>query len=395
MRRLFGAAVLVFAVASLGCAMSGGFAQLLVWRVVQGFAGGMLIPAVFAAVFLLFPLRLQARATTIAGLLAVLAPTVGPIAGGWITETYSWHWLFLINVGPGLAAALGGLALLPRERPDEVVSRSFDLFSLVLLATGLAALEIALKEAPHRGWFSPVVIGLLAWTMIAGAILSHRAVHGERPPLVDLTLLADRDFAIGSVLSFLLGVGLFGSVYLMPVFLAYVRGHDALDIGKTMLVTGVAQLVTAPIVVELGRRVDARLLAAFGFALFALGLGLSARQSIATDFQEMIWPQICAASPSCSACCRRRGLHSVISQPHACPTQARSSTSCAISVGRSAWRLPTPSSTGALPRTARRSWCGLNPATRQQQRRSGSRTRCWRQDPQRSTIRRSVCSLLP
>ena len=117
-------------------------------------------------------------------------------------------------------------------------------------------------------------------------------MHGKRPALVDLTLLADRDFAIGSILSFLLGVGLFGSVYLMPVFLAYVRGHDALDIGKTMLVTGVAQLVTAPIVVELGRRVDARLLAAFGFALFALGLGLSAHQSIATDFQEMFWPQI-------------------------------------------------------------------------------------------------------
>ena len=106
--------------------MSGHFAQLLVWRVVQGFAGGMLIPAVFAAVFLLFPLRLQGQATTIAGLLAVLAPTVGPIAGGWITETYSWHWLFLVNVGPGVAAALGGLALLPRERPDRVVSRSFD-----------------------------------------------------------------------------------------------------------------------------------------------------------------------------------------------------------------------------------------------------------------------------
>ena len=103
-RLLFSAAVLVFSMASLGCAASGGFAELITWRVVQGFSGGMLIPAVFASVFLFFPFRLQGLATTIAGVLAVLAPTVGPVAGGWITDTFSWHWLFLVNVGPGIVA---------------------------------------------------------------------------------------------------------------------------------------------------------------------------------------------------------------------------------------------------------------------------------------------------
>jgi DHA2 family multidrug resistance protein len=94
------------------------------------------------------------------------------------------------------------------------------------------------------------------------------------------------------MLSFVLGIGLYGSVYLMPVFLAYVRGYGALEIGKIMLVTGVAQLVTAPVAVALERRLDGRLLTAFGFALFALGLALSARQTIATDFDEMFWPQL-------------------------------------------------------------------------------------------------------
>ena len=101
--------------ASIGCAASGGFAVLLVWRVVQGFSGGVLIPAVFSAVFLLFPRRLQAVATTIAGVVAVLAPTVGPIVGGWITETCSWHWLFLINVVPGLIVPSVTPFLLPRQ----------------------------------------------------------------------------------------------------------------------------------------------------------------------------------------------------------------------------------------------------------------------------------------
>ena len=102
MRWLVAAAVALFTLASIGCAYSGGFAVLLVFRVVQGFAGGVLIPAVFTAVFLLFPRRLHAVATTIGGVVAVLAPTVGPVVGGWITETWSWPWLFLINVIPGL-----------------------------------------------------------------------------------------------------------------------------------------------------------------------------------------------------------------------------------------------------------------------------------------------------
>ena len=291
MRWLFSGAILTFSLASLGCAASTGFTELIIWRILQGLSGGTLIPAVFASVFLLFPVRLQGIATTIAGSLAVLAPTVGPIAGGWITDTYSWHWLFMINVGPGLIVAILGLAWLPREPKDWRLLRQFDLSSLILLATGLATLEIGLKQAPHDGWVSPLVITLLTWTALAGMILVRRAVSTERR-LIDLTLLTDRDFALGSALSFILGIGLYGSVYLMPLFLAYVRGHSALAIGEIMLVTGVAQLLTAPIAVALERRFDARLLTAFGFALLAFGLGLSARQTIHTDFQEMFWPQV-------------------------------------------------------------------------------------------------------
>jgi DHA2 family multidrug resistance protein len=99
-------AVALFTIASIGCARSGSFAALILWRVFQGFAGGVLIPVVFSAVFLLFPPRLQTIATTIAGVLAVLAPTVGPFVGGWITDTFSWPCLFLINVVPGIVAAL-------------------------------------------------------------------------------------------------------------------------------------------------------------------------------------------------------------------------------------------------------------------------------------------------
>jgi DHA2 family multidrug resistance protein len=168
--------------------------------------------------------------------------------------------------------------------------KKLDAISLALLAVALASLEIGLKQAPHSGWFSAVCLGLFA--LCAGSTVvfvfrTRRAVQR----VVEIALFKVRPFAIGCALSFCLGVGLFGAVYLIPVFLAYVRGHDALQIGSIMLVTGAAQLAAAPIAGALESRIDSRLLSALGFALFAVGLGWSAFESRIADFDEMFWPQ--------------------------------------------------------------------------------------------------------
>jgi DHA2 family multidrug resistance protein len=291
MRGLFAAALVGFAIASLGCASSGTLAVLILWRVLQGLTGGVLIPTVFSAVFLLFPPQRQDAATTVGGALAVLAPTVGPIVGGWITDTWSWHWLFLINVVPGVAAALVVALLLPRERTDFRFARTLDLLSLVLMALALAALEILLKEAPQQGWTSGLALGVTAICIVTGALFLRRTLRAVRP-LADLMILGDRRFALGCWLSFVFGFGLYGSVYLMPVFLGLVRLHSAFEIGQIMLVTGIAQLLTAPIAVQVERRCDPRLLSAFGFALFGIGLALSYFQTWETDFDQMLWPQV-------------------------------------------------------------------------------------------------------
>ena len=291
MRRLFVLALSVFTFASLGCAMSNSFASLVSWRVVQGFAGGTLIPAVFSAVFLLFPVPRQALATMLAGVLAVLAPTVGPVVGGWITQTFSWHWLFLINIVPGIAAAIVAGMLLPKSAVQRHVSLTLDWLSLALIALALSTLEIGLKEAPGRGWSSPLVVGLLLVSATCMASFIRRCLQLAHP-IVDLKIFADRNFAVGCFLSFVLGLGLFGSVYLMPVFLAFVRGFNALEIGLIMLATGAAQLAIAPVAVGLERRVDVRLLAAAGFAIFAIGLGMSGFQTPRTGEEEMFWPQV-------------------------------------------------------------------------------------------------------
>jgi MFS transporter, DHA2 family, multidrug resistance protein len=291
LRWLFVGSISLFTLASVGCAFSGSFIVLVTFRLLQGLAGGALIPAVFSAVFLLFPTRLHPIATTLAGAMAVLAPTVGPVVGGWITDNWSWQWLFLINVIPGVLAAAMAPVVLPRTEPCLGDLDTLDGYSLSLMAIALASLEIGLKLAPQQGWYSPaslVLFLLCALTATGFAARTARAAH----PVVALSHLSMRPFAIGCALSFCLGFGLFGSVYLMPVFLAYVRHHDAFEIGTVMLVTGVAQFAAAPVAGVLDSRLDPRWLTAAGFALFAFGLGCSAFQSRTADFDEMFWPQV-------------------------------------------------------------------------------------------------------
>jgi DHA2 family multidrug resistance protein len=291
MRRLFVGAVGLFTLASVGCAASRGFNSLIAWRILQGFFGGTLIPAVFSAVFLLFPQRSQGLATTIAGVAAVLAPTVGPIVGGWITQTWSWHWLFLINVVPGILAAVGTALTLRGADRQAAPESAFDVISLAALAGALAALEVGLKRAPGEGWDAGSVLALFGVFAAAASLFLLRTWRSAHP-LVELRFARDRNFALGCMLSFVLGMGLFGSTYLMPFFLGLVRGYGALKTGEIMLVTGIAQLATAPVAVGLERRVDPRLLGAIGFALFAAGLLLSAHQSINTGAAEMALPQV-------------------------------------------------------------------------------------------------------
>ena len=291
LRFLFVGAVAGFTIASIGCAASVGFASLTAWRVVQGFSGGMLVPMVFSAVFLLLPRKFEGIATTIAGLLAVLAPTLGPVVGGWTTSAYSWHWIFLINVLPAIACLFAGALCLPRHRRQLELFRTLDWLSLALIAIALSSLEIGLKEAPDRGWLSVPILLIFATSLLAGFVFTHRSLRSPRP-VVDLTMFANLRFAAACCLSFLVGAGLYGSVYLMPVFLSLVRGHDPFAIGKIMLVTGITQMVAAPIIVWTERRASAVLLSAIGFLVFGLGLGMGSLQTPQSDFQEMFWPQV-------------------------------------------------------------------------------------------------------
>ena len=229
-RGAFFACICGFTAASLACAASSSFWSLVPARVVQGFCGGALIPLVFSAVFLMFHWPARERAILWAGLLAMLAPTLGPSVGGFITDRYSWHWLFLINVPPGVVVALLVAWAVDVDRPDRRALGSVDLLALALLAVFLASLQLLLKEAPQRGWASTPMLLLAVLCLVCGGSTIRRALC--RPmPLIDLSAFRDRNFAAGCWFSFVLGMGLYGATYLLPVFLGLIRNYDALAIG--------------------------------------------------------------------------------------------------------------------------------------------------------------------
>ncbi len=288
LRWLLVASLVFFTLASIFCAYSNSYAELLVGRIAQGFAGGVLIPIVFTAIFLLFPPSMeQSLATTLAGFLAVLAPTLGPLIGGWLTEHYSWHALFLINVPPGLLAITMGYFALPKQAIRTEELRDLDYFSLALLGVGLSALLIGMKYAPQDGWLAPHVI---VWLALAAASLWWLWMRPN--PAVMFHLLEDRSLAFGCMLSFLTGFVLYANIFLIPFFLASVRGYGPLAIGLTTLVMGLSQLFTAPLSVQIDRYSNARILSAVGFVVFGVGLFMNANLTMLSDSQSFFWPQL-------------------------------------------------------------------------------------------------------
>jgi len=269
-RYLFAIAAGGFAITSIGCSTAGTITEMIIWRGLQGFIGGGMIPSVFAAAFTIFPKHRQAMVSAVVGLIATLAPTIGPTVGGYLTNLFSWHWLFLVNVLPGIAVTIGVLTCVDWDKPNLKLLEHFDYFGLATLAAFLGSLEYVLEEGSTNDWFQDETIVVLSVVTVVAGIAFFWRVLTAKEPIVDIRAFNNRNFATGSLFSFMLGVGLYGLVYLYPVYLARVRGYDSLQIGETMFVTGIFMMITAPIAGNIAQRVDPRMMMAFGLSLFAV-----------------------------------------------------------------------------------------------------------------------------
>ncbi|MBP2232096.1 DHA2 family multidrug resistance protein [Azospirillum agricola] len=290
-RILFTIAAAGFTLTSIACAFSGGIETMIVWRALQGFIGGAMIPTVFATSFAIFPPEKRAGVSVMIGLVATMAPTIGPTLGGWLTQSLSWHWLFLANVLPGILVTSLVWTLVDVDKPNLELRKGFDFIGLALMAAFLGSLEYVVEEGPRNDWLADESVAILAVVAVVGGIGFFWRVLSYRNPVVELRAFADRNFAIGSLYSFIIGIGLYGSVYLQPLFLARVRGFNSLQIGTIMFVTGAFQFLSAPIAGALSKRLDLRVMLAMGLVLFGSGVWLNSHLTADTGFWELFLPQ--------------------------------------------------------------------------------------------------------
>lgn len=290
-RRLFVLSSLGFTFFSLACALSWSLPSLVVFRVFQGFLGGGMIPCVFASIYQIFPPKKQPMANVVVGLIVTLAPASGPTIGGYITEILSWHWLFLLNVIPGIVIALLVNAMPDIDKPQPELAKGFDWTGLITMALFLGGLEYILDEGPGDDWFDSESITL--WVMISSlsAMIFFWRSFTARKPLIDLHIFSNRTFSAGCIMAFILGIGLFGGIYTVPQFLAHIPHYNSLQIGYVMSVAGVFMLVTAPLAGRLATIVDKRIMLFIGMLMAALGFYLNTFMHADTAFGELFWPQ--------------------------------------------------------------------------------------------------------
>ncbi|MBR0565959.1 DHA2 family efflux MFS transporter permease subunit [Azoarcus sp. L1K30] len=267
--RLFVMATLLFTLASVLCGIAPNFPVLIAARVLQGVFGASMVPLSQSLLTSLYPPHRRGVALGLWSMTTVLAPIVGPLTGGWLTEALSWHWVFLINLPFGLCVALASWNLL-RHRETPRRKTPVDYVGLALLAVGVGALQIVLDKGNELDWFNSgevIALGCVSFVAIAFFIAWELT---DAHPVVELRLFGRRNFLVGSICMLLGSMAFFGTVVLIPLWLQTFQGYTSLWAAKVVSFGGVFALMLGPVVGANIHRVDARAVATFGFIVFAL-----------------------------------------------------------------------------------------------------------------------------
>lgn len=295
LRRYLLVNAVLFLVFSVACAFATNLSQMIVLRAVQGFSGGVLIPMAFTIIITLLPKAKQPVGLALFALSATFAPAIGPTIGGYLTETYSWKYIFYVNLVPG--ALMVALLWFSLDRTPMKLSllRQGDWAGIVTMAVGLAALQTALEEGNKDDWFgSPFIVRLSVVAAVSLTLFVWIELTTTRP-LLNLRLLGRRNFGFGILANFLLGIALYGSVFILPVYLSRIQGYNAEQIGFVLAWTGFPQLLLIPLVPRLMRRFDARLVIGTGFALFAASNFMNIYMTADTAADQLFWPNVVRA----------------------------------------------------------------------------------------------------
>lgn len=290
-RWLFALSAGLFTISSALCGMAWDIDSMILFRVLQGFTGGAMVPTVFATGFAMFSGPQRAMIPAILGMVSVLAPTLGPTVGGWLTEAVGWRSIFYVNIVPGALVTLLAIRLIKVDRPKLAMLKTIDYSHLAAMAVVLGGLEYVLEEGPRRQWFEDTGIAVVAWVaLVAFALFIERSFRSGGP-VVRLSPFRKPTFAFACLFNLVIGFGLYSSTYLIPVFLGRVRGYDSLEIGTTVFVTGVAQILSTVIAARLSTRMDPRIVVSAGLTLFAAALWLTSHMTSEWGFAALLAPQ--------------------------------------------------------------------------------------------------------
>jgi DHA2 family multidrug resistance protein len=293
-RQYYSVAIIGFTIASMLCGIAGSIQELILFRVIQGLFGGGLVATSQAALRDTFPRHLLGASQAVFALGAIVGPSVGPTVGGWLTDNFSWNWVFFINLVPGIFAAIVVLTMM--RNPSDAKPIPIDALGLALLATGLGSLQYILDEGQRNDWFSDPVI-LLFGVLALGGMIAFICweLWGTQRPLVDLRVFKYRAVAAGSLLGFAIGSVLFGATVILPQYVQGVLGFTATLSGELIFVRALFIALLTPFIARLAGsgRVDTKILLVTGFTLIGSGqLWLGYITTSQNDFASLLGPAI-------------------------------------------------------------------------------------------------------
>jgi DHA2 family multidrug resistance protein len=294
-RRYLLANTVLFLVFSIACAFAWNLASMIAFRVLQGFTGGVLIPMAFTLVLKLLPPAQRPFGYGLFGMTATFAPAIGPAIGGWLTDNYSWHAIFYLNLIPGalMLATIGwGLG---GEASKFSLLRRGDWWGIGTMAVGLGSLIVFLEEGNRNDWFDSreiTSLGVTAAVFLTACVVIELK---RREPFINVRLLARRNFGLGAVVSMAFGFAMYGATFLLPMYLAQVQGYNAQQIGWTIMWSGAPQLLMMPIAAGLLKKFDARLLLTIGLGLFGASCFMNAAMTSFTAYDQLKLAQLIRA----------------------------------------------------------------------------------------------------
>jgi DHA2 family multidrug resistance protein len=295
MRRylLVNAALFIFF--SVCCAWAWNLPSMIVFRALQGFTGGVLIPMAFTYILRNIPPAKQTIGLAMFAITATFAPSIGPTLGGWLTDNFGWQYIFYLNVIPGLMLISAVFYALPSEpmRLDQL--RYGDWGGIIAMAIGLGSLQVVLEEGSRKDWFeSDLIVRLSAIAAIFLTIFFVIELTRRRP-FIELRLLGNRNFGLATIVNVSLGIGLYGSIYILPLYLAQIQDYNAMQIGEVIMWAGVPQLFIVPFVPKLMQKIDTRVLIGIGVSLFAVSCFMNSSLTNLTGIDQLRWSQLVRA----------------------------------------------------------------------------------------------------